>query len=136
MFSLTYISEATQEINESTLLNILNVARQNNSKLNISGLLLFQNGMFIQNLEGEESKVKELYNHIIKDPRHKKAMVINESEIPERNFTEWSMGFETPLKQESEEVLAYVNKYDEFSTTIEGENVILTIMKRIYDRNK
>ncbi len=91
--SLTYVSSATREMTEEDIKDILNVSRRNNQALNITGMLLYRNGYFIQALEGEEENVMALYNRIEQDPRHKNTLVVSTEAIDERVFNDWSMGF-------------------------------------------
>jgi hypothetical protein len=61
----------------------------------VSGMLLYEKGSFFQVLEGGAVDVHNVYSRIRQDPRHGRVMVLNEREIPKREFAEWSMGFVT-----------------------------------------
>ncbi len=91
--SLTYVSSATRDMTEQDIKDILHTSRRNNQARNITGMLLYRNGYFIQALEGEEEDVMELYHRIEQDPRHKNALVVSTDPIEERVFNDWSMGF-------------------------------------------
>lgn len=136
MHTLIYISEATKEITEADLKDILNTARTKNKELNITGLLFYQNGMFIQNLEGDRKDIENLLEKIVKDSRHRKCIAIYKEEIKERNFNEWSMGYEIPSEEESKEINDFINQSDFYSNKPVGENLVLTVMKRVYERNR
>jgi hypothetical protein len=56
-------------------------------------MLLYQNGTFMQMLEGEKQPVLNLYDKITKDDRHTGIHTVLEGDIEERNFEDWSMGF-------------------------------------------
>ncbi|NJL94752.1 MAG: BLUF domain-containing protein [Anaerolineae bacterium] len=56
-------------------------------------MLLYQNGYFMQVLEGEEADVDTLYAKISQDPRHHHVLLVTKEPITERSFGEWSMGF-------------------------------------------
>ncbi|MEO5342067.1 MAG: BLUF domain-containing protein, partial [Gammaproteobacteria bacterium SHHR-1] len=47
----------------------------------------------MQYLEGQGSKVQELYRRIAADPRHSEVRLLAEGSIQERLFMDWSMGF-------------------------------------------
>jgi hypothetical protein len=47
VFSVVYLSEGTQSFSGKDLQGILTKARENNSKLGISGMLLFKGGNFL-----------------------------------------------------------------------------------------
>ncbi len=67
LHQLVYISAAEHDFPEKELQELLAKARENNSKLDISGMLLFHEGSFIQALEGEKAAVESLYNKIGQD---------------------------------------------------------------------
>lgn len=93
MFYLIYVSSATKLMNDEELLFLLNQSRDNNLKLNITGMLLYKSGNFMQMLEGEKQTVLELFETIKKDERHKDVYTILTGDIEKRNFEDWSMGF-------------------------------------------
>lgn len=93
VYHLLYVSEAPDSLNYSDLLEILKVARDFNGKNQISGVLIYRDGFFIQLLEGNKTKIDQLMNNIKKDPRNHSLRILIESESPERIFGEWSMAF-------------------------------------------
>lgn len=93
LISLVYVSYATQEMSGEELKDLLEVCRRNNKPLNVTGMLLYRDGYFIQALEGEEDTVMDLYETIVKDPRHDRVLTVYKGEIVNRAFTDWSMGF-------------------------------------------
>ena len=93
MFSLVYVSSATKPFSKSELLELLEKSRKNNTSLEISGMLLYKDGNFMQVLEGEEQLVRSLYTKISVDPRHKGALALLQSVEEKRQFADWSMGF-------------------------------------------
>lgn len=93
VFQLLYISAACKEFSEEELAEILSKARTSNEKLNVSGMLLFHEGSFIQALEGDEEAVNTLYAKISKDSRHSETRVLFRGYQSERHFAGWSMGF-------------------------------------------
>jgi hypothetical protein len=93
MFWLAYVSSATQPFTKQELVDLLATSRENNSRIGITGMLLYRGGNFMQVLEGEEQAVRNLYGRICRDPRHHGQIVIDEGSYDERQFAEWSMGF-------------------------------------------
>jgi len=87
------VSEACPDISYTDLENILFSARKRNAEKEITGLLIFRDGFFIQILEGQQSQIKELVGRIIQDRRHKKLHVIGEWNTNKRFFEKWSMSF-------------------------------------------
>ena len=94
IFTLVYISRAKDGLEESDLREILQVSRSNNTGTDISGMLLYKQGEFMQALEGKRQSVESLFERISQDERHSDVLVLARKEIPQRNFDGWSMGFE------------------------------------------
>lgn len=112
LIRLVYISRATQNFEPGYLYELLAKARENNTRLGVTGVLLFVERSFLQVLEGESSAVLPLFEKISADPRHSGLSKLIEEEIETRDFGEWSMGH-------SEATLADL-------TTVSGLNDILT----------
>lgn len=100
IFQLIYRSKATSFFTDEDLITLLRQARENNTQKNITGLLLYGYGNFIQLLEGNEKEVKNLFfNHIEKDARHRDSAVLQQTFVEKRLFKDWSMAFQ-PLDSE------------------------------------
>ena len=93
LINLIYGSSTTQTMSDDSLLEILKKAREKNSKLNITGMLLYKGGNFLQVLEGEQDVVNDLYAVIKQDPRHHSIRTFASRPITERTFGHWEMGF-------------------------------------------
>ena len=118
MFFLTYVSSAVKPFSQSELLDLLTKSRENNSKLGVTGMLLYKDGNFMQVLEGDENAVRVLITKIASDPRHRGLIILLQGPLEERQFPDWSMGFRDLT---SAEVLA-IPGYNEFlNTPLTGE---------------
>lgn len=93
LIQLIYASSAVQLFTEQHLIALLDKSRENNRRRNITGMLLYRDGNFLQVLEGEAAQVDALYKIIAADPRHKSVMLISRREVHDRIFPEWEMGF-------------------------------------------
>ena len=93
MYSLVYVSSATVAFPDAALRALLEQSRRDNAAREISGLLLYKGGNFMQLLEGEEQQVRSLYNKISLDRRHAGSLVLLQSHAQERMFPDWSMAF-------------------------------------------
>lgn len=93
LIQLIYISSAENLMREDELMQILEVSRRKNQARNITGILLYKGGNFLQVLEGEETLVMDLYRSIERDARHYGIMIVAKRKITERDFPTWSMGF-------------------------------------------
>ncbi len=94
MIRLVYISQTAKPFSSEDLLSLLRECRRNNAKLGLTGVLLYSNECFIQVLEGKEEVINNIYEKIKKDPRHKNVVELKREYIKERQFDQWSMGFE------------------------------------------
>jgi hypothetical protein len=94
MIRVTYISQASEPLSADGLLGLLNQCHRNNTAKGLTGMLLFGNGTFLQSIEGEATVVDPLIERISKDPRHRDIKIVRRDEITERQYSDWSMGFE------------------------------------------
>lgn len=93
MIRIVYSSSTERSLSKEELEVILATARRHNAVHDITGLLLYRDGVFIQALEGEERKVRSLYATICQDGRHRRITTLVDEKITERDFSNWSMGF-------------------------------------------
>jgi hypothetical protein len=79
---------------EAELNALLETARRNNERNGITGTLVYCEGSYLEVLEGESEVVYETFRRILNDTRHGGILVLSDREIREREFGEWSMGFQ------------------------------------------
>jgi hypothetical protein len=77
----------------SDLERILADARSGNEAREVTGVLVYVDGVFLQILEGNEDTVRELMRHIAADSRHAAVKVFHEAEVDEPMFGNWRMAF-------------------------------------------
>jgi hypothetical protein len=87
-----YASRAAADPGEFALDEILAQSRKNNPKHGVTGILCVADSVFIQLLEGGRDEVCELYNAIVRDPRHSHVRLLAYDEIKQRQFGNWTMG--------------------------------------------
>ena len=104
IYQLIYVSSATETFTREKFLDKAFVMSSDNSKIGITGMLVFKDGNFMEVLEGEESTVKVLFSKIQQDPGHTLVSVIQEGEISAREYPSWAMTFYNPQTQEYEHV--------------------------------
>lgn len=107
---LLYVSRAVDPESGRAIESILSAARQHNLQNGITGILCYGGGIFVQAIEGGRSAVNDLYNHIIKDPRHQDVELLHYEEITERRFGGWTMGQVNLSKLNTSIVLKYSEK--------------------------
>ncbi|MBT8204740.1 MAG: BLUF domain-containing protein [Eudoraea sp.] len=92
-YQLTYRSRATQEITTEDIIDILRKSQSNNAAEEITGCLVFNDGYFVQLLEGEKDVVKKRFDMIEVDKRHDTIDILSEGESLERQFEDWTMAY-------------------------------------------
>lgn len=91
--SIVYLSRAGEEFHSRAARQQLKIYVQNeNVKHNITGLLIYCEGVFLQIIEGPAATIDALYARISKDTRHAELDLIARSESAGRLFGKWSMG--------------------------------------------
>ncbi len=90
---LVYFSRAPARFDIRSVLRIVETARANNARFDITGALLFSHDCFVQALEGSADVVNALYRKILVDDRHREPTLLEYLSVAERVFGEWSMAF-------------------------------------------
>ena len=93
LYSLVYVSSAVELFSNDDLVALLETSRRNNTRVGVTGMLLYKSGNFMQVLEGEEEKVREVHERIQADRRHRGLITLLEQRGDARQFGGWSMGF-------------------------------------------
>ena len=123
MLSLIYVSSSVKLLDDTELLDILKVSRENNKSKEITGLSLHKSGNFMQVLEGPDEMVNALYEKIKADPRHKDVSVISREQIQSRQFSAWEMAFQNLDNATVKNEPGYSQfLHDEFTADIYREN--------------
>lgn len=112
LHELVYVSLAEWAMSTADLTALLEQAREKNTRLNITGLLVYHRGEFTQMLEGAKTDIFNLYATICEDVRHRAPYVLSHGSIGQRSFSHWSMAFLAPSDQSLEENPAYSSYLD------------------------
>ena len=117
LIQLTYASRCAHVLGPADVKNILSVSQRNNARLGVTGALCLNNGIFLQQLEGERTTVNALYHRILQDERHSETAILDFSEITHRQFTGWSMGLLQSLDSNRQLFLKYSSsaEFDPYS---------------------
>lgn len=94
LLRLIYVSHAARRLTTRELDRILANARRNNLRDEITGMLVYVGGNFMQVLEGPPSAVDATFGRISRDERHGGIIVIERELVEARSFAGWSMGFQ------------------------------------------
>jgi len=90
---IAYASRQSYILNDTDIMELLANCRRNNSLYQITGMLVFFDGTFVQYLEGPEKNIDALYKKISNDKRHRDIVLLIEDYIENREFADWSMAF-------------------------------------------
>ena len=119
---IMYSSQATEPMTVTGLEEILTDARTGNQTRNVTGALVYVDGVFFQIIEGDKDVVYKLMASIASDSRHHSVKVFYEAEVDVRAFESWSMAYLSPTAEQMakwaglpgtatvEELLADVNR--------------------------
>lgn len=114
MLTITYVSSAMRLFKTDELYKLLETSRDANRKHDITGMLLYNAGTFMQSIEGPDAAVNQLYTNIRKDPTHHMVMTLIEQPIEQRAFPNWSMGFNNLTGRERSSVEGFTNFLQEW----------------------
>jgi hypothetical protein len=90
---LIYVSSAARNLDQGDIRRMLESCVRHNLANQVTGMLLFASGNFLQVLEGEEDAVDETMSRILLDHRHHGVIVISKETVTDRDFPTWLMGF-------------------------------------------
>jgi hypothetical protein len=93
MHRIIYLSASTKELSIEEINALLLQSRKFNAENNITGVLLYIDGDFLQVIEGSEEVTKRLFEKIKEDKRHKGIITVYNDRFLEKQFPDWSMGF-------------------------------------------
>ena len=90
---IMYSSQATEPMTVTGLEAILADARTGNEARNVTGALVYVDGVFFQIIEGDKDVVHKLMASIASDSRHHSVKIFYEAEVDVRAFESWSMAY-------------------------------------------
>ncbi|WP_201587991.1 BLUF domain-containing protein [Psychrobacter jeotgali] len=93
LIQMVYVSSLTMtaRLNTSMFDEVKVSAREYNQQHNITGVLCYGNGRFLQCIEGEKAQVLTLQQRIFADKRHKDIKILLLQAIDQRDFIDWRM---------------------------------------------
>ena len=126
-YRMIYTSEATYQLSSEELKGILSTSRSNNESNQITGSLVYVDGIFLQILEGDKEAVQSLAQKIQADTRHRSFKIIYEAGSKGRLFGSWSMACIRPSAREMSEwtKLQGTSKIDEIVASLEARPDII-----------
>ena len=93
MHLIVYTSEISvaEPQAETTVEDIVIVAKQRNAANDVTGALFYLNRHFLQAIEAEEAVLRRTFDRIANDRRHKNIVTLVDAPIKSRAFPDWSM---------------------------------------------
>ena len=137
LVQLAYCSTSTKLMLPAELDELLSIAIRNNTKANVTGLLVYSGGSFFQWLEGPESSVDRLLNKILADKRHKNCTVLFREHSTERAFYKWAMAYATSsdLDEVSKEGFVALKDIQSGESSMNASSAIAKTIVRSFARN-
>jgi len=147
-----YVSRAQHLMSDEELTNILTQSREWNTDHGITGMLIYIEGVFantstrqlssqisgrfMQVLEGTKLEVEHIFSLIRTDHRHTDLRILQQSDVPARNFESWQMGFKSLTLDEYNADPGYFNLDDTFLVEDETQkmNTPLQFLRSFYQR--
>lgn len=135
MHQIAYISSAAANIGKSDIEDILATAKSENAKRGVTGILLATDEAFFQVLEGQQDDVDEAFQHICHDHRHTGVIILLSSDIQERDFPGWAMGYHETDPNDGPGQLLISLTQDNLDAHIRGQRagVLLSLAKTFHD---
>ena len=113
---LLYVSQPVGPITSTVTSSILEVSIPNNKEENVTGVLCQGSGLYMQVLEGERTKVNNLFSKIKVDRRHKNVELLLLEDISQRLYGQWSMAL-VHLSKDDPMVQMKHPEFDPYSAT-------------------
>ena len=142
---LIYTSKSAVLMQQEGLTFLLAQSRKNNLSFHITGMLIYMEGRFLDKLEGrfmqfiegDQADINALYERILKDERHHAVLLLEKGSCAQRNFENWSMGFQSLEKRLVLDASGYFELADCFSGigTLSCDKRLLNYFKVFYQIN-
>jgi len=127
---------ADKDLSEEALKSILEQSRHNNSKADITGMLLYESGTFFQVLEGDKADVNDVFQKIKKDARHSRVVKFIDKPITERSFGDWTMGYPRVSKDELDKIEGLNDFFLEGNSLLELGSNRAEILRKAFQKGR
>ena len=133
MRRLIYMSTACRQPNQAMLDRILLDAREYNSKIGVTGILVAHGPKFLQVLEGEPSEVETVMSRVCRSEKHSGIITLVDETVTTRLFPDWSMGYERlGTTQEIEGFQTIANAAARFRES--GSQAMASMLDQFFER--
>ncbi|MEM1184120.1 MAG: BLUF domain-containing protein [Planctomycetota bacterium] len=87
-----YVSTAAHRFDEPSVARLAERSSAKNRLLDVTGVLIYGRGQFMQLLEGPKDNVRAVMRTINEDPRHFNILTVIDEPTSVRLFDSWGMG--------------------------------------------
>lgn len=88
---LLYVSQATDSLSDEAQAGLREKAMLYSQKENVTGVLVYRKGFFMQYIEGQETELLDLFQKLRGTPRHFNVRVLSRGVLDQRLFNNWSV---------------------------------------------
>ncbi|UAB78265.1 BLUF domain-containing protein [Erythrobacter sp. SCSIO 43205] len=88
---MTYQSIASAPPTDQELNALVAQARLRNQSVGVTGMLLYEDGRFLQTLEGPPAALSQVWSSIQRDERHEDIELLSEHYVEARLFSDWDL---------------------------------------------
>jgi hypothetical protein len=124
MYRIIYLSSSVEYLNAKEIESLFVQSRKKNLEKDITGVLMYNVGDFLQIIEGPKTAMIDLFESIEKDTRHKGIITILNTEIKERQFPKWNMGLCTSDYEKIRKIDGYENTNTQTLSNISDKTVL------------
>ncbi|MEP7329037.1 MAG: BLUF domain-containing protein [Betaproteobacteria bacterium] len=90
---MAYISQPRPDLPASAIPRIVTVARKNNARDGLNGVLVYTGADFAQVIEGPDASAVALWLRVAADARHQEISILVNETTDRPWFTDWRMGY-------------------------------------------
>jgi hypothetical protein len=107
LYEIIYVSLESEAFSDARLSELLERSRAKNRQNGITGAMAYHRREFVQLFEGEHEQVVDLYEKVLRDPRHQQVHQLWAAPIEHRNFSQWAMAYISPDASDPPKRAAY-----------------------------
>ena len=107
LYSICFISNSVRLLQDDELEAFLAISKVHNLVRNITGILLYNEGTFLEVMEGKYVDISVLISKIQRDPRHNNITVMIDQEISNRLFDSFQTGILSSDNEAKKEMLEF-----------------------------
>ena len=120
-YAISYVSTVSSSLYDEEIQEALHFSKNWNNDNSITGILLYSQGNFFQVLEGDQEKLKKLFQRIKDDERHYDIITIFEKEVEAQKFDEYNAGFiSLDSRYDSRDFERYLTQIHKLNPQIQG----------------